>query len=341
MKTDNRTLTTRICALLLFVIEAVSQTPTATSTPVQLTTEQKATLSEATLLNRRVLELHAAQRFEEAVPIAEQVIKMRREALGETNALVAEAISNLAALYVGKGDYERAETEYRKALILYDNAGGVNEHMGYVLDSLALLRWSRRDYNKAEEYAKRAIDLKEKLLGEQSPQLVESINHLIKIYESAGRSSQRIALMERVISIFERAKAVVDVPSLVRYRCALFQTKETPEVVALIRRIETLMKWDSSNSPATQVGVLNGRALSLPRPEYPIDARAGGVSGQVVVEVEIDECGSVARVKVLSGPAPLRSACERSAKAARFSPTFVNGMPIRVTGVIQYHFVRQ
>jgi len=206
VKKNTRSITTSICALLLLIAEAGAQTPTATATPYQLTAEQKAALTEALTINRRVLELNAVRKFDEAVPLAEQVIKLRRAALGEGDAQVAEAISNLAALYVGKQDYDRAETDYRRALTIYENLGGLQPNMGYVLDSLALLRWSRSDYSKAEAYAKSAIDLKEKLHGASSAELIESLNVLIKIYDSAGKSSQRNTLLVRLIGMLETSK---------------------------------------------------------------------------------------------------------------------------------------
>lgn len=340
MKKNTRSITTSICALLLLIAEAGAQTPTATATPSQLTSEQKAALTEALTLNRRVLELNAVRKFDEAVPLAEQVIKLRRAALGEGDAQVAEAISNLAALYVGKQDYDRAETEYRRALTIYENLGGRQPHMGYVLDSLALLRWSRSDYNKAEVYAKSAIDLKEKLHGAWSAELIDSLNVLIKIYDSAGKSSQRNAVLVRLIGILETTKDTLnDRQSLVRHYCSLRQGKETPESEAMTRRIEALLKWEPARPSPMSVGVLNGRALSLPRPPYPDEARKAHASGTVVVEVEIDECGNVASAKAVSGPAILRKVCESAAKGARFTPTMINGTPIRVMGVIQFNFV--
>ena len=40
-------------------------------------------------------------------------------------------------------------------------------------------------------------------------------------------------------------------------------------------------------------GILNGKALSLPKPEYPEAARAVKASGAVSVKVLIDEAGNV------------------------------------------------
>jgi TonB family protein len=99
-------------------------------------------------------------------------------------------------------------------------------------------------------------------------------------------------------------------------------------------------------------GVLNGKAVSLPKPEYPENAKNAGVEGDVRVEVTIDENGSVESAKALKeeegdtdlaaetadARASLREAAERAAMEARFSPTLLSGQPVKVTGIIVYHF---
>ena len=88
-------------------------------------------------------------------------------------------------------------------------------------------------------------------------------------------------------------------------------------------------------------GVLNGKAISLPKPAYPPIARAAHASGTVVVQVTIDENGSVIAAHAVSGHPLLQGAAVGAARQARFSPTKLSGQPVKVTGVIQYNFVAQ
>jgi len=88
-------------------------------------------------------------------------------------------------------------------------------------------------------------------------------------------------------------------------------------------------------------GVLNGKAISLPKPAYPPIARAAHASGTVVVQVLIDENGSVVSAHAVSGHPLLQGAAVGAARQARFSPTKLSGQPVKVTGVIQYNFVAQ
>ncbi len=88
-------------------------------------------------------------------------------------------------------------------------------------------------------------------------------------------------------------------------------------------------------------GVLNGRAISLPKPAYPPIARQAHASGTVVVQVVIDENGGVISAHAVSGHPLLQAVAVAAARAARFSPTKLSGQPVKVTGVITYNFVAQ
>lgn len=87
--------------------------------------------------------------------------------------------------------------------------------------------------------------------------------------------------------------------------------------------------------------ILNGKALRMPRPIYPEAARTAHASGVVVIQIVINETGSVIAACPLSGHPLLRDPSLAAAWAARFSPTKVSGKPVQVTGVITYNFVIQ
>ena len=85
-------------------------------------------------------------------------------------------------------------------------------------------------------------------------------------------------------------------------------------------------------------GVLNGKAISLPKPLYPLTARNARMTGVVVVEVVIDINGKVISARALSGPSLLQQAAVQAAQQARFSPTLVSDQPVKVVGTISYNF---
>jgi len=85
-------------------------------------------------------------------------------------------------------------------------------------------------------------------------------------------------------------------------------------------------------------GVLNGKAISMPAPEYPEMAKRMRATGLVTVDVVIDVNGKVISAKASGGNAVLQQAAVKAAYLARFSPTTLSGQPVKVSGVINYNF---
>ncbi len=86
-------------------------------------------------------------------------------------------------------------------------------------------------------------------------------------------------------------------------------------------------------------GVVNGSAVSLPKPAYPAAAQAVKASGEVKIQVTIDEEGNVISANAVSGHPLLRQAAERAARLAKFKPTTLEGVPVKISGIIIYNFV--
>ncbi|MEO6590204.1 MAG: TonB family protein, partial [Pyrinomonadaceae bacterium] len=86
-------------------------------------------------------------------------------------------------------------------------------------------------------------------------------------------------------------------------------------------------------------GVLNGKAVDLPKPAYPAAARAVRASGAVNVEVTVDQSGNVISANAVSGHPLLRASAVSAARSAKFKPTLLSGTPVKVSGVIVYNFV--
>lgn len=83
-------------------------------------------------------------------------------------------------------------------------------------------------------------------------------------------------------------------------------------------------------------GMLNAKAIYLPLPEVP----SGEAAGVVLVQVLVDEQGSVIDARPVSGPQHLHAAAVNAARMARFNPTLLMGEPVRVSGTLSYNFGR-
>jgi len=88
-------------------------------------------------------------------------------------------------------------------------------------------------------------------------------------------------------------------------------------------------------------GVLNGKTISMPPPQYPPIARAAHASGAVTVQVTVDEGGNVIEAKAIAGHPLLQAAAVAAARQAKLAPTRLSGQPVKVTGTLIYNFVAQ
>jgi TonB family protein len=95
---------------------------------------------------------------------------------------------------------------------------------------------------------------------------------------------------------------------------------------------------DSNIPKIVSKGVVNGSAVYLAKPEYPAAARAAGASGAVSIQVTIDEEGNVISAVATSGHPLLKTASADAARASRFKPTLLEGVPVKVSGIIVYNF---
>jgi outer membrane biosynthesis protein TonB len=86
-------------------------------------------------------------------------------------------------------------------------------------------------------------------------------------------------------------------------------------------------------------GVVKGMARRLPKPEYPSAARSQRIGGPVPVQVLIDENGKVVLAGAISGHQLLQTPTRNAACLAEFSPTSINGQPVKVTGIIMYNIM--
>ena len=92
-------------------------------------------------------------------------------------------------------------------------------------------------------------------------------------------------------------------------------------------------------------GVVNGKAIHLQRPEFPPNAPKTGPFSNSVYNIEawvlIDENGKVEKVGTLMGDPIFWRASRQAACDSRFSPTLINGQPVKVVGKIIYSYDTQ
>jgi hypothetical protein len=121
--------------------------------------------------------------------------------------------------------------------------------------------------------------------------------------------------------------------------------RPTPPVVAENRRTTARAEAEGSCTAAhvkgreINVGTLNDRATSLPKPAFPITGKRLEEPITVSVEVVVDQTGRVAEAKAQNGPPALREAAEVAARRATFFPFYEEGRPVRARGWLNFGFL--
>ncbi len=87
-----------------------------------------------------------------------------------------------------------------------------------------------------------------------------------------------------------------------------------------------------------EVGELNAKATSLPKPVVSEEMKRLKAKGRITVRVIVDESGKVVSAQAQNGIHVLREAAEAAARDATFAPLVKDGITLRFTGTLTYDF---
>jgi TonB family protein len=331
-----------LMACVLLAIAAAAQTSTTAQPNAAADTPG---LEEARQLNAKVVQLYRQNKFDEALPLAKRVLELREKELGKEHQLIAVSLINLGEVYRAKRQYSEAKDVFQQALKIEEKRLGA-EHPE--LSSLLLkVGWTQHvlaQASAAEATFKRAIAIKEKQRGNEHPEVAELLANLALFYQKIGAPKRALPLYERVITIREKApgKEQQDlIGALEQQACALDQTGNWAEGRAAWERAREITNSVKGEPAALSGGVLQGKAIHRVQPAYPPAAKAERLSGTVLIKVVIDEAGLVTEAKVLCGPDLLAADSLAAARKWRFQPTELNGVPVKVQGVLTFNFTLQ
>lgn len=346
-----RLLTSLVIIMLAVVARASSQTKAdagaspreAKPAAAALTPQQSTELEEAVRLSATVVRLYNEGKYGDALNPARRALEIRERVLGPENELVTDALGNLASVHLALNNFKEAEPLYQRLLAPYEKRYGAESlKVARLLDVLGLLRYVKGDKGKAEDYYLRSLAIKEKLYGRESNELSSTLYRLAEFYQATENLDKAEPFYRQLVAIREKTfgpEHEQTAEALDRYACLMWKMNRRKEAEALEQRAyggpeDKLPVKDSS----VEGGVLNGKAISLPIPPYPPEARFQGVRGHVTVKVLIGETGKVIRACAVEGPPLLRRVSELAALKSLFTPTLLSGQPVKVTGVITYSY---
>jgi CHAT domain-containing protein/lipopolysaccharide biosynthesis regulator YciM len=164
--------------------------------------------------------------------------------LGADSLVITKSYNNLAAVYQGKGDFQRAFPEHQKALALREKILGPDHpDVAVSLSNLTPFYQFQGNYVKAEEVGKRALQIREKAFGADNLNVATSLNNLAAVYQDTGKYSEAEPLLVRALAIREKALGA-----------------EHPDVASSFNNLGSLYRERGDYSKAT---TLYQRALAI------------------------------------------------------------------------------
>jgi CHAT domain-containing protein/Tfp pilus assembly protein PilF len=195
-----------------------SQQPTASSP-----------LSQVLALLKQAYEKQAVGRTDEAISLAESALQIAEKNFGPEHVAVAMSLAALAQLNDQKGDYNRAEPFYRRALAIAEkpNSGLEPFFVATLLNGLGRVYDLRGDYLRAEPLYQRALDIQEKTLGPEDAQVATTLTNLGVMYQAKGNYGQAEQLLLRALAIREKATGTEEIFTIqsLKSLASLYETK--------------------------------------------------------------------------------------------------------------------
>lgn len=307
--------------------------------PQDPSVQESPELQEASTLSESIVKLFNQGKYDEALPLAKRALEIREKLLPRTDPRISSSLTNLGEIYLARKDYKPARETFQRLLQIQEEVFGPEDvNLAFTLDRLALLHFAARNSRETEAAYKRALALREKSLGPDDPQVAQSWFNLGEFYRFERDLKPALESYRKAMTVY--GKLGSDSADFERasegFQCLAYDHDKAE----LFKELQEFRKqFGGANAPEPGA-VLNGRALSLPKPEYSRTAMERGRAELVVVKVEIDETGKVISAIDMCKASPrVSAAAVAAAWKARFSPTPLRGQPVKVKGIIRYNFM--
>lgn len=309
------------------------------------TPEESPELKQATDLTQFAVSLFNEKKYDEALSLVKKGLEIRERLLPRSDMRISISLIYLGDLYIAKRDYSAAKKVLERLLeIQAERSGPEDVSLAPTLDRLGVIYDREGESRKAEELYTRALASREKAYGAENVRVAESLLALAQFYRSERDSERSASYYVRSLKIYGKLLGVASGEferASDGYSCLAHESRR-PELLEELNWIRKLLAPSPTSGVVNESRVLNGMAISLPKPAYPDAARDRRLSGFVIVKVLIDESGKVVKAQdMCGGPPYLTESAIKAAMKARFTPTKLSGMPVKVNGVIQYNFVAQ
>jgi len=160
----------------------------------------------------------ARSRFADALSLYHRTLIIQKRALGSKHKDVATTLFNLGILYFQQSNWSEGITFYYKAKDIYEPTflfrhSGVANDPDLIDNIDHLARWNMHahQFSKAASLYKRLVDIQQRILSPDSPELGQCFIKLAAAYINQGKDADALPLCQRALLIFERALGPDDI----------------------------------------------------------------------------------------------------------------------------------
>jgi len=147
---------------------------------------------------------HVRGRYVRGEALLRQAVALRERLLGPDHPTVAADLSALAALLDGQHKFAESEVLYRRAIRTFRRCRDRLE-LAFNYNNLATVRLLRGDTVEAARLYRRAVSIKEHLLGRDHPGLATTLNNLGLLYLRSEHRSEARRILRRASKMFDRS----------------------------------------------------------------------------------------------------------------------------------------
>jgi CHAT domain-containing protein len=192
-------------SIVLLLAVAKTAPPGVAQPPPSFSVFEKGELAEVKQLNQRVIELYNQGKYEEAIPLAKQVLAISEKLQGKDHLDIVISLNNLAELYSNQGKYAETEPFFQRSLAIRERVLGENHpDVATSLNNLAGLYSNQGKYAETEPLFQRSLSIREKVLGEDHLDVAASLNNLATLYDNQGKYAETEPLFQRSLAIVEK-----------------------------------------------------------------------------------------------------------------------------------------
>jgi serine/threonine protein kinase/tetratricopeptide (TPR) repeat protein len=143
--------------------------------------------------------------YDDAAPLLEKALGIRRGLFGEENVEVARSMFDLGSLLQAKGANDRAEPLYMSALEIQRKlSGDKSTDLAETLNNLGEIFQYRGDLEKATEYYRQALALNRRLLGSEHREIATNLSNLATVMAAKGDLDSAISLNGEALGMRRR-----------------------------------------------------------------------------------------------------------------------------------------